>query len=38
MSAQHASENVPDSTDNNLTIKRVPVYYEQTNLFILQNF
>ena len=35
MSAQHASENVPDPTDNNSNIKRVPVHYEQTNPFIL---
>ena len=28
MSAQHASENVPDPTDNNSNIKRVPVHYE----------
>ena len=35
MSAQHASENVQDPTDSNLNIKRVPVYYEQTNPFVL---
>ena len=35
MSAQHASENVPNPTDNNSIIKRVPVHYEQTNPFIL---
>ena len=35
MSAQHASENVSDPTDNNLNIKRVPAHYEQTNPFIL---
>ena len=33
MSAQHASENVPDPTDNNSNIKRVPVHYEQTYSF-----
>ena len=35
MSAQHASENVPDQTNNNSNIKIVPVQYEQTNPFIL---
>ena len=35
MSAQHASENVPDPIDNNLNRKREPVHYEQTNPFIL---
>ena len=35
MSAQHASENFPDPTDNNSNIKRAPVHYEQTNPFIL---
>ena len=38
ISAQHASENVPDPTDNNSNIKRAPAYYEQKNPFILYKF
>ena len=33
MSAQHASEKVPDLTDNNLNIKRVPVILNKTHSF-----
>ena len=38
ISAQPASENVLDPTDNNSNIKRVPVHYEQKKPFILYKF
>ena len=38
ISALHASENVPDPTDNNSNIKREPAYYEQKSSFILYKF
>ena len=38
MDAQNTSENVPDPTNNNSNIKRVPFSYEQTNSIILWKF
>ena len=38
ISAQHASENVPNPTDNKSNIKRAPAHYEQKNHSFYTNF
>ena len=38
ISAQHASENVPDPTNNNSNLERAPVHYEAKNHLLYKNF
>ena len=38
ISAQPASKNVLDPTDNSSNIKRVPAHYEQINPFVSYKF